>query len=290
MRHLVFVINPRSGVDRRKAIERAIARTLDLQQYSYEIRHTQYPRHGTELAKEAAANNAYAVVAVGGDGSVNDIARGLLGTETALAIIPKGSGNGMARSLKIPLNDQKAVSVINRGKMIKMDVGQANEHTFISNAGVGFDTVISEAFAKSESRGFKTYSWLVAKHLWRYKAPLWDITIDDKPFSERAFMITVANGQQFGYNFKIAPDASWTDGWLDVIVVKPFPKMLGGTLVWRAMNGSITKSRFVRHFRAKSIIVKKAGLRLMQTDGDAHMTNEKVHFSIRPGALNVLVP
>ena len=106
MKHLVFIINPRSGVDRRKQIQQAIDDTLDFSQHTYEIRHTEYAKHGTALASEAASGDAYAVVAVGGDGSVNDIAKGLLGTETALAIIPKGSGNGMARSLSIPLNVQ----------------------------------------------------------------------------------------------------------------------------------------------------------------------------------------
>ncbi|HEY9176850.1 MAG TPA: acylglycerol kinase family protein, partial [Flavipsychrobacter sp.] len=138
-KHLVFIINPKSGTDREKAIQQAIDTTLDQQQFTYEIQHTEYAKHGTKLAADAAASGAYAVVAVGGDGSVNDIVAGLAGTDAALAIIPKGSGNGMARSMSIPLKEREAIEVINRGNSIMMDLGYANDRPFISNAGVAFD-------------------------------------------------------------------------------------------------------------------------------------------------------
>ena len=108
-KHLVFIINPKSGVDREKAIQQAIDDKLDNRQFSYEIMHTRYAKHGTELARQAAEQGAYAVVAVGGDGSVNDIVAGLIGTKTVLAIIPKGSGNGMARTMEIPLKEHEAI-------------------------------------------------------------------------------------------------------------------------------------------------------------------------------------
>src|SRR5690606_14637698 len=148
---------------------------------------------GTELAKQAAAKGAYAVVAVGGDGSVNDIVAGLIGTDTALAIIPKGSGNGMARTMEIPLKEQEAIEVINRGNTTHIDIGFANDRPFISNAGVAFDALISKKFAKSTRRGFAIYSWLVTRYMWTYKEWDWDITIDGEKFREKAFIISVAN-------------------------------------------------------------------------------------------------
>ncbi len=289
-KHLVFIINPRSGVDRQKAIQHAIDTTLDQQQYSYEIQYTQYAKHGTLLAKEAAAKGAYAVVAVGGDGSVNDIVAGLLDTDTCLAIIPKGSGNGMARTMGIPLKEQEAIAVINKGNEIKMDIGYANERPFISNAGVAFDALISRKFAKSVRRGFAMYSWLVTKYLWVYKAWNWDIEIDGKPLQEKAFIITVANGKQFGYNFQIAPDANWTDGLFDVVIIRNFPRILGGLIAFRAMNGSILKSPYVKHYRAKEVVVSHPQLRLMQTDGDAHDCENKIRFTIKKGLQKVIVP
>lgn len=289
-KHLVFIINPKSGVDRGKAIQSAIDSKLDMDNFSYEIVHTEYAKHGTELAREAAKHGTYAVVAVGGDGSVNDIVAGLIGTETALAIIPKGSGNGMARSMEIPLKEQEAIEVINRGNTIMIDIGFANERPFISNAGVAFDALISRKFAKSVRRGFAMYSWLVTKYLWRYKEWEWEITIDGKKIKEKAFIISVANGKQFGYNFQIAPGADWTDGLFDIVIIKKFPKILGGLLVMRAMNGTITDSPFVKHYMGKDVVLYHPKLRLMQTDGDAHECENKIHFHIKKGLQKVIVP
>lgn len=289
-KHLVFIINPRSGVERQKAIQQAIDDKLDTNQFTYEIIHTQYAKHGTELAKDAAAQGAYAVVAVGGDGSVNDIVAGLIGTETALAIIPKGSGNGMARTMEIPLKEQAAIEVINQGNTIMMDIGYANDRPFISNAGVAFDALISKKFAKSLKRGFAIYSWLVTRYMWTYKEWEWTLTIDGKEIKEKAFIISVANGKQFGYNFQIAPGASWTDGLLDVIVIKKFPKILGGALVLRAMNGTITGSPFVDHFHAREVTISHPKLKLMQTDGDAHECTNTINFRIERGMQKVIVP
>lgn len=290
MKHLVFVINPKSGVEREKAIQHAIDDRLDMQQFTYEIVHTEYAKHGTLLAKEAAAKGAYAVVAVGGDGSVNDVVVGLLGTQTLLAIIPKGSGNGMARTMGIPLKEHEAIDIINKGNITRMDIGYANGTPFISNAGVAFDALISKKFAKSVRRGFAIYSWLVTRHMWTYKEWKWNITIDGKEINPKAFIISVANGKQFGYNFQIAPDASWTDGLFDIIVIKKFPKILGGIIVLRAMNGTITKSPYVDFYRAKEVTISHPKLELMQTDGDAHACENKIHFKIEKGLQAVLVP
>ncbi len=290
LKHVVFIVNPRSGVERQKQIQQGIDTCLDKESYTYEIVNTQYPKHGTTLAREAAEKGAYAVVAVGGDGSVNDVVQGLLGTDTLLAIIPKGSGNGMARTMKIPLDTQDAIKVINKGRAVAMDVAYANGHPFISNAGVAFDALISKKFAKSERRGLMVYSWLVTKYMWLYKNWDWQITVDGKRYNERAFMVNVANGQQFGYNFRIAPMASFTDGLLDVIIIRRFPKILGGMLVARAMTGTIARSPFVRHMTGKEITITNPSLKLMQTDGDAHACEHSITFTISRGAQQVIVP
>ena len=289
-KHLVFIINPRSGTDRIKAIQSAIDEGIDESIYSHETQYTQRPQHGTELASLAASRGAYAVIAVGGDGSVADIAVGLAGTNTALGIIPKGSGNGMARTIGLPLDVTKAIRLINAGNIERIDVGYVNGKMFVSNAGVGFDALISKKFAKSTRRGLGIYSWLVTKYLWLYKEWNWRIEIDGQKISKRAFLVNVANGQQFGYNFKIAPDASYKDGWLDVTIIRKFPKMLGGALALRAMFGKITDSRYVEHFKAREVSIVHPDLKLMQTDGDAHPCGNRLEFHIEPKALDVIVP
>ena len=289
-KHLVFIINPRSGTDRVKAIQSAIDNGIDPAWYTHETQYTQRAQHGTELARLAASRGAYAVIAVGGDGSVADVAIGLAGSDTALGILPKGSGNGMARTIGLPLQLDQAISIINRGRMQRIDVGHVNDRMFVSNAGVGFDAPISKKFANSTRRGFLAYSWLVTKYLWLYKAWDWRITIDGKHLRERAFLVNVANGQQFGYNFKIAPDASFTDGMLDITIIRPFPKLLGGALAMRAIFGNITDSRYVEHFRGKEISIVHPDLKLMQTDGDAHACGNRLDYRVTPAALPVIVP
>ena len=290
LKHLVFIINPRAGVEREKEIKEAVTAHLDAKRYSYEIRYTEYAKHGTALAKEAADKGAYAVVAVGGDGSVNDVVHGLAGTNTLLAIIPKGSGNGMARTMQIPLNTNDAVKVINTGNTLKMDVAYANDRAFISNAGVAFDALISKKFAKSLTRGLGIYSWLVTKYMWLYKPWNFEICVDGKTVKERAFMVNVANGQQFGYNFRIAPMADYTDGILDVIIIRSFPKILGGLIAFRAMTGTIMRSRYVTHITGKDVTISHPLLKLMQTDGDAHECANSINFTIKQGAQGVIVP
>lgn len=289
-RHITFIINPRAGMEREKEIKAAIKAQLNEFLYTYDIQYTQYAKHGTELARAAAAKGTYAVVAVGGDGSVNDVAQGLLGSNTVLGIIPKGSGNGMARTFKMPLDTFAAMRTINAGHIISTDIGFANERPFISNAGVAFDALISKKFAKSEKRGFGVYSWLVTKHLWLYKPWQFEITVDGERLDEKAFMVVVANGQQFGYNFRIAPMACYNDGLLDLIVVRKFPKILGGLIAMRAMNGTITDSRYVSHKRGREITIAHPELKLMQTDGDAHPCANSILFSVKKEALKVIVP
>jgi diacylglycerol kinase (ATP) len=290
MKHLVFIINPRSGTDRIKAIQTAIDNGIDETRYTHETQYTQRPQHGTELAKQAASRGAHAVIAVGGDGSVADVAIGLTGTTTALGIIPKGSGNGMARTIGLPLKVEEAIRIINTGTTQRIDVGEVNGRLFLSNAGVGFDALISRKFAKSQRRGLTMYSWLVTKHLWLYKEWDWRITIDGKEHKERAFLVNVANGQQFGYNFRIAPRASYTDGLLDVTIIRKFPKMLGSRLLYQALNGTIYNNRYVTHHQAKEIIITHPDLRLMQTDGDAQTCTNRLTFKVLPAALEVIVP
>ncbi|RYD55421.1 MAG: diacylglycerol kinase family lipid kinase [Sphingobacteriales bacterium] len=289
-KHLVFIINPKSGVDRQKAIQHAIDTRLDNGKYSYEIAYTQRAKHGIELAREAASKGAYVVVAVGGDGSVNDVMKGLLRTNTALAIIPKGSGNGVARTFHIPLDVYRAIDLINRDNVANVDIGFANDSPFISNAGTAFDALIAREFAASKRRGLIAYSWLVTKHLWAYREREWSITIDGKEIREKAFMVNVANCRQFGYNFQIAPQADWTDGIFDIVIIKKFPKLLGGGLVWRAMNGTLTGSRYVSHYRGRHVVIRHPDMDAMQVDGDLLQCESTVDFRIECGIQKVLVP
>lgn len=290
-KHFVFIVNPRSGTERVKVIESGIAKAFAGTTYTHEIQRTQHPKHGTALAAAAAQAGAYAVVAVGGDGSVADVAKGLLGTQTVLGIVPKGSGNGLARALKIPLKTEAAIALLVRAEERSIDVGFAGEKLFLSNAGVGFDTVVSQAFQMSERRGLTSYAGLVAKHLWRYKPMTYHITLDgENVIGERAFLLTVANGSQLGYNFRIAPQALLDDGLLDIVIVRPFPLFLGAVISLRAWTGTILKSRYVRYYRARAVHIHHPDLSVMQCDGDPHPCAANVVVRLEQRALRVLAP
>lgn len=289
-KHLVFLVNPRSGVQRKKEIEEMVAKHLLKDLFTYEIQPTQYAHHGTLLASEAAKNGAYGVIAVGGDGSVNDVASGLAGTSSALGIIPMGSGNGMARTLGIPRNVKKALAILNEDHCAAIDMGYSNKRPFVSNAGMGFDAVISRAFSTSKKRGFLNYAWLSTRHLSSFQPETYMITSEGKTWQEKAFFINVANGKQFGYNFQIAPKASFTDGLLDVIIVRPFPKWQSIAFALRGFTGSLLDSKYVRHFQCREIQIKSEKGKLLQIDGDAHDCDGSVDFKIVPAALKVFIP
>lgn len=289
-KHLVFLVNPRSGVQRQKDILSAIELHLDHTVFSFEIQETQYAHHGVQLAKTAAHAGAFGVIAVGGDGSVNDAAAGLSGTATALGILPMGSGNGMARTLGISRKLPEALAVLNSQNITAIDMGYANERPFVSNAGLGFDALISEAFASSKKRGFASYAWLSSRHFFQYQPTRYTITVDGKTWQEEAFIINVANGRQLGYNFQIAPQASYTDGLLDVVILRAFPKwkVLGITL--RGFSGRLLHNRYVHHLQCRSVSIQPDDASLLQTDGDAWPCTGKVDFRVQPGALKVFIP
>lgn len=290
MKHLIFLINPKSGVDRKKQFTAIIDQTLDKTLFSYEIQHTEYEKHGTELAKKAAEeNNVYGIIVVGGDGSVNDVIKGLKDATVILGIIPKGSGNGMARTMGIPLSVKKSIEIINKDKVEDIDVAYANEHAFLSNAGVGFDARVIEKFRHNKKRGFLSYCTIINNSIWGYRSKEYQIQIDGQQWEEQAFIINMANGKELGYGFEIAPNADWKDGMLEVTIIRKFPKLNALMLALRMFNGTLPESPYVHTFRAKEITIFSPYLNKIQTDGDPYPIESQIRFSIK-GSQKVFVP
>lgn len=291
MRKILFIINRKAGTDRQKRLEGVIRRYLTPKAFSVEITHLEYLGHGADLAREAVKAGVDTVVAVGGDGSINEIAQGLVGTSTALAVIPLGSGNGLARALKIPLKVPLALELIANGRRKPIDIGYANEHLFLSNAGVGFDALIADQFRHTKKRGLWGYAKLVISSFNKYKGPSYKIDIDGQEMEQKAFMFTVANGNQFGYEFKLAPGASLFDGNLDVCVVPPMPFFGLLPLGFFSLMGNVDKTRYMKHFIGRHIMVKSPELAHLQVDGDAVplTSNGEVLFRVEPASLQVIV-
>ncbi len=284
-----FIVNPISGIGRQKVIEKLIDEHLDRTIFDYEIAYTKAAKHAIELSKEAASRNIDVVVAVGGDGSVNETAKGLVGSNTAMAIIPTGSGNGLARHLNIPLNLKKAMKLINNGKETRIDSIQLNNETFVNVAGIGFDAHIGWQFAKYGKRGFSSYIKVIMREFPKYKAQDFEIIIEGKSIIKNAYLISFANGSQWGNNAHIAPNADIRDGILDIAILKDFKIFSALSIGYKLFKKTLHESAHLEILKAKEVIVKQKG-NIAHIDGEPLEVGNELKIKVNPLSLKVIVP
>ncbi len=288
---LIFIINPISGIGRQKKIEEVVAKHLDHNLFDYEIRYTQRIHHGTEIAREAAEKRECdAIIAVGGDGSVNDVANGLHGHDMTMGIIPCGSGNGLARDLKIPLQLSQAVRIINQYNVSPIDTIQLNDHIYVSIAGVGFDALVARKMKQAKKRGLTAYANIVLNDYPLSKESLFHLNIDGKTWERKAWFISFANSSQFGYNTAIAPLADLSDGLIDICIVKKIPLAhlpLTAPLVY--LN-HFDLSQHVEIVKAKEVTVLDNEYGWVNVDGEGMRMENTLHFQVHHNALNIIKP
>jgi diacylglycerol kinase (ATP) len=289
-RKLLFIINPISGIGKQKEGALLIKENINKDIFDFDIVYTKAPRHATELSAQASCSGYDVVVAVGGDGSVNEVATGLLGTESALGILPYGSGNGLARHFSISTTIKKAISILNTGKVIHMDTIQVNGTPFMGISGVGFDAHIANLFAQYGKRGFSSYLKLIWKEFLNYEAKNYSLIIDGRSLERKAFMISIANGSQFGNNAFIAPSANASDGLMDVCIIKKGTVPTFAMLVFRLFNKSADRSSLMETIRCKSLVILKNTSGLIHLDGEPNAMEETLNFKVVPSSLKILVP
>jgi len=236
-----FIVNPISGTRGKEAIIRLIPQYLSDERFRYEIVYTERSGHAAQLAQEAAEAGVDIVVAVGGDGTVNEVARSLVHTQTALAIVPCGSGNGLARHLFIPINPIGALKILAECQIETLDYGKINDQPFFCTCGIGFDAFISERFAHAGKRGLMTYVDNTLKGGLTYKPETYRVSIDGQEQEYEAFLIACANASQYGNNVYIAPAASMNDGLMDVTILEPFPLLEAPQVVMQLLNKTIDR-------------------------------------------------
>src|SRR5699024_4213742 len=290
MKKVLVIINKKSGISAKRRISRQIDRWLDESIFEYQLAFTHYKGHAIKLSRQAAADKVDIVVAVGGDGSVNEIAQGLWHTNIILGIIPTGSGNGLARSLKIPLLVPKAIRIINQLHIKEMDVGFINNHLFLSNAGVGFDAVVSSLFVKSNRRGFLGYLQSIPKALQQYHPCTYQFETEGKKEKGQAFMINVAHSNQMGYNFKLSPAASPFDGLLDISIIEHLTPWELPPIVISSFTEH--QSKHIKSILSKDFtIYSNRTIKSIQTDGDTISNNSReINIKIEPSALKIITP
>jgi lipid kinase, YegS/Rv2252/BmrU family len=285
---IAFIINPISGAKDKAKLPDIINNVALANDIQADIVYTARPNHAAELARELMADGYSRIVAVGGDGTINEVARELVGKDTELAIIPQGSGNGLARHLRIPLTAQKAVEVALSSSSQLIDTAFINDVAFFCTAGVGFDALIGNRFAESESRGFSTYATIATKEFIGYKPKRYTITVDGKKYTRSAFLITVANASQYGNNAYIAPQADLQDGILDVVVINKLPLVSGPAFAARMFLKKIETSQYVEIIKGKKIAIEREEEDYIHFDGEPGKMGKQLELSILPSSLKVV--
>jgi diacylglycerol kinase (ATP) len=284
-----FIINKYSGAGFRESLEGRIIDYCSRQNWECTLEFTRQRGHATELAKQAVMQGYNLVVAVGGDGTVNETTQGLIGSEVPLAIIPKGSGNGLARHLGIPLSFTKSLELLGNMKTIQMDTVWINNHLSVNVSGIGFDGHVASLFGKNGKRGLAGYTRLTLREFIKFKEFEGQSVIDGKAFNSRTFLIAIANSSQFGNNARIAPHASVCDGWIDVCFVKKVPLSHALGFARKMFTGEMDRSRFVTIRKAKEIQIHFEKAVPYHVDGEPQEPKQDFTIVIKPGSLSVVV-
>lgn len=282
-----FIINPISGGVKKAKVPQMIERYLNHQLYDYDIAITQYKRHAKQIAYDAAREGVDIVCAVGGDGSVHEVGTALIGTGACLAIIPTGSGNGLARHLKIPLKTPQAIQNINQGFRIKMDTGLANNRPFLGVGGFGFDAFIAKRFDEYHIRGFWGYTQLVYEEYFSYNPPKIIIKTPEQTYKGNYLLCSIANSSEFGNGFCISPKSTVIDQQMELVILRKFAWWRTMGVVGRFFMKRIEGSNYIQivPFKKARIFVE---VPLAHLDGEPFEVKKEINIEVVPASLNVI--
>lgn len=286
---VLFILNPISG-SRRLDVAGIIQEHEFPDGLEAEVVHTEYAGHATGLARQGAREGYQIVAAVGGDGTVNEVSRGLLGTDSALAIIPRGSGNGLARHLNIPLSIRGALKVLGQHHVSRIDSGSINDHPFFCTAGLGFDAHISSVFATSKKRGLRSYMELILREFQAFEPSYFNVFFEGKKLEEECFVLAFANAAQYGNNAFIAPNADIRDGLLDLCLIPRLTLQSALEISIRLMTKQMATSGQASYYTAKNIHVTCVLPVKYHVDGEYVGEATEFNVQLQPASLNVLIP
>jgi diacylglycerol kinase (ATP) len=285
-----FIINKYSGTGFRPELEGLIVSKCDALNLECTIEFTQDRGHATELAKKASELRFDKVFAVGGDGTVNEVAQGLGNTSTKMGIIPKGSGNGLARHLRIPMSVRKSLELLASEKSIQMDTILLNNKLSVNVSGIGFDGHVAGLFGKNGKRGLLGYIKLVTQEFFSFKEFPIELYADGKLYQRNAFILAIANSSQFGNNATISPFASVCDQLMDVCFIKKVPIWQSVGFGVKMFSQKIDTSAFVEIIKAKELSLRFPHPTPYHIDGEAMDPESVFTISLRPSSLCMIVP
>lgn len=285
---ILFVVNPKSGVQSKKNIPRVVEKNIDRNRYDLYFEYTSYAGHASEIAASAVKDGFDVVVAVGGDGTINEVASSLVHTDTALGVVPCGSGNGFARHLGIPVNVKKSIDFINTAKPVHIDYGKLNGHPFFCACGVGFDALVSHDFAKGNHRGMASYVQNSLADWIKYKPEIYEVVADSVKKTYKAFIIACGNASQYGNNAYITPYASMRDGLLSVSIMEPFTAVEVPFVVAQLFANAIDKNNRVTTITARHISIRRKNNGPVHYDGEPAIMDAVLNIEAVPDGLKVL--
>ena len=290
MKKITFIVNPISGTQGKELILNLLNEKIDKEKYIWNVVNTERAGHAIEIAAQAARENVDIVVAIGGDGTINEIGRSLVHTKTALGIIPCGSGNGLARHLHIPMEPKKALEIINDGVMDSIDYGKINGVDFFCTCGVGFDAFVSLKFANAGKRGPLTYLEKTLQESLTYQPETYELETEDGICKYKAFLIACGNASQYGNNAYIAPQATLNDGLLDVTILEPFTVLDVPALAFQLFNKTLDQNSRIKTFRCRKLRIHRDTPGVVHFDGDPMQADEDINIEIIQRGLYVVVP
>ena len=288
---LRLIINPISGTINKNGLAEIVSQRVESQMgMSIDVRITNAKGDATVYAQEAVKENYYGVIALGGDGTVNEVASALCGSDVVLGIIPTGSGNGLARHLGIPVDAKMAVNVILQNNVVACDYAIVNDHPFFCTFGVGFDAAVSERFAKQKKRGSFMYVKSAFEEYRGYKPKCYTISANGKIITEEALIVACCNSSQYGNNAYIAPMASMTDGLLDIIIVHAGSPLNTAVLGVDLFTGYINRNTLIQSFKAPEAVIYRSEEGPAHVDGEPLSFGEVMDVKCRKGGLKIFVP
>lgn len=283
----LFVINERSGAKRGYDIADVIRRAAV---FEHELVPCVRKEDLDAIVDRAESEGFDVVFAVGGDGTVHETAKRLIGRSLTLGILPIGSGNGFARHIGLPVDPTAALTSCGGGRIETIDTATVNGQPFLGVMGIGFDAVVAERFASSSVRGLQTYLREGLQAYTAFKADQYDVTANGTTKTQRAFVIAVANSGQYGNNARVAPLASLQDGLLDVVVVDDTDLLNAAFLMARLFSGSFHRAAGVTTFQTTEVTIRRPAAGPAHLDGEPLTLGEELHVQIVPRSLRLLVP
>lgn len=285
---ILFIVNPKSGVQSKRNLPSMVEKYIDHDKYDLHVEKTAYAGHASEIASSAVNDGFDVVVAVGGDGTINEVARSLVHTNTALGVIPCGSGNGFARHLGIPVDIEKSIEFINNAEPVAIDYGTINKTPFFCACGIGFDALVSYDFSKGSNRGLASYVQKTLIDWVKYKPEVYEVVADSVQKKYKAFLIACGNASQYGNNAYITPSASMCDGLLSVSIMEPFTAVEAPLVVGQLFSNKIDKNSCTTTIKTGSLTIKRKSAGPVHFDGEPAVMDAELNIEVIPRGLKVL--